>query len=210
MNKEEIVENQKHIEKENEANINETIDCMSLHINGQMTKEYLNFIKEIRKLKKKINKKKTKLDENGILEEAYLKKGGTIKVYFKEMAADYKKSTQRNFRICSFTPNSRVNWFDETFIKLYELMECIDISSKERKYVDQILYKQEPFSSGSGLIWKTPEIEIKAREEIIQKHYDSTTTYIMGQVLCYYYSELDFWKDCLKQLEKLEDIREFE
>ena len=51
MNKEEIVENQKHIEKENEANINETIDCMSLHINGQMTKEYLNFIKEIRKLK---------------------------------------------------------------------------------------------------------------------------------------------------------------
>ena len=74
MNKEEIVETQKHIEKENEANINETIDCMSLHINGQMTKEYLNFIKEIRKLKKKINKKKTKLDENGILEESYLKK----------------------------------------------------------------------------------------------------------------------------------------
>ena len=210
MNKEEIVENQKHIEKENEANINETIDCMSLHINGQMTKEYLNFIKEIRKLKKKINKKKTKLDENGILEEAYLKKGGAIKGYFEEMAADYKKSTQRNFRFCSFTPNPRVNWYDETFIKLYELMECIDISSKERKYVDQILYKQEPFSSGRDLIWKTPEIEIKAREEIIQKHYDSTTTYIMGQVLCYYYSELDFWKDCLKQLEKLEDIREFE
>ena len=210
MNKEEIVENQKHIEKENEANINETIDCMSLHINGQMTKEYLNFIKEIRKLKKKINKKKTKLDENGILEEAYQKKGGTIKGYFEEMAADYKKSTQRNFRICSFTPNSRVNWYDETFIKLYELMECIDISSKGRKYVDQILYKLEPFSSGSDLIWKTPEIEIKAREEIIQKHYDSTTTYIMGQVLCYYYSELDFWKDCLKQLEKLDDIREFE
>ena len=41
MNEEEIVEIQKKIEKENETNINDTIDCMSLHINGQMTKEYL-------------------------------------------------------------------------------------------------------------------------------------------------------------------------
>lgn len=212
MNKEEIVENQKHIEKENEANINETIDCMSLHINGQMTKEYLNFIKEIRKLKKKINKKKTKLDENGILEEAYQKKEGTIKSYFEEMAEDYKESTQgkNKFREFSFKPNPKVNRYDETFIKLYELMEYLDISSKRRKYVDQILYEYEPFYSGSDPLWETSEIEIKAREEIIQKHYDSTTAYIMGQVLCYYYSELDFWKDCLKQLEKLDDIREFE
>ena len=51
---------QENIETSNENNITDTIDLMSLHINGDMAKEYLSFIKEIRTLKKKINKKKEK------------------------------------------------------------------------------------------------------------------------------------------------------
>lgn len=209
MNKEEIVETQKHIEKENETNINDTIDCMSLHINGQMTKEYLNFIKEIRKLKKKINKKKTKLDENGMLTEAYQKKEGTIESYFKEVAKDYKNSIQESnkFRQPCLDFGNFTSIADETFMNIDRMLKYIDVSAGKGIYMDLIFYKNGPISATRK---EFTGIEIKAREEIIQKHYDSVTAYIMGQVLCYYYSELDFWKDCLKQLEKLEDIREFE
>ena len=209
MNKEEIVETQKHIEKENETNINDTIDCMSLHINGQMTKEYLNFIKEIRKLKKKINKKKTKLDENGMLTEAYQKKEGTIESYFKEVAKDYKNSIQESnkFRQPCLDFGNFTSIADETFMNMDRMLKYIDVSAGKGIYMDLIFYKNGPISATRK---EFTGIEIKAREEIIQKHYDSVTAYIMGQVLCYYYSELDFWKDCLKQLEKLEDIREFE
>ena len=206
MNKEEIVENQKHIEKENEANINETIDCMSLHINGQMTKEYLNFIKEIRKLKKKINKKKTKLDENEMLTESYQKKEGTIESYFKKVAKDYKNSIQE-FRQPCLDFGNFTSIADETFMNIDRMLKYIDVSAGKGIYMDLIFYKNGPISATRK---EFTGIEIKAREEIIQKHYDSVTAYIMGQVLCYYYSELDFWKDCLKQLEKLDDIREFE
>lgn len=209
MNKEEIVETQKHIEKENETNINDTIDCMSLHINGQMTKEYLNFIKEIRKLKKKINKKKTKLDENGMLTEAYQKKEGTIESYFKEVAKDYKNSIQESnkFRQPCLDFGNFTSIADETFMNIDRMLKYIDVSAGKGIYMDLIFYKKGPISATRK---EFTGIEIKAREEIIQKHYDSVTAYIMGQVLCYYYSELDFWKDCLKQLEKLDDIREFE
>ena len=209
MNEEEIVEIQKKIEKENETNINDTIDCMSLHINGQMTKEYLNFIKEIRKLKKKINKKKTKLDENGMLTEAYQKKEGTIESYFKEVAKDYKNSIQEpnKFRQPCLDFGNFTSIADETFMNIDRMLKYIDVSAGKGIYMDLIFYKKGPISATRK---EFTGIEIKAREEIIQKHYDSVTAYIMGQVLCYYYSELDFWKDCLKQLEKLEDIREFE
>ena len=213
MNEEEIIEIQKKIEKENETNINETIDCMSLHINGQMTKEYLNFIKEIRKLKKKINKKKTKLAENEMLTESYQKKEGTIESYFKKVAKDYKNSIQEpnKFRQPCLNFGNFTSIADETFMNIDCMLEYIDISAGKGTYMDLIFYKNAPISAEHREIReKFTGIEIKAREEIIQKHYDSVTAYIMGQVLCYYYSELDFWKDCLKQLEKLDDIREFE
>lgn len=213
MNEEEIIEIQKKIEKENETNINDTIDCMSLHINGQMTKEYLKFIKKTRNLKKKINKKKTKLAENEMLTESYQKKEGTIESYFKEVAKDYKNSIQEpnKFRRPFLAFGNFTSMADETFMKIGCMLEYIDISARRGKYMDLIFYKNAPISAEHREIReKFTGIEIKAREEIIQKHYDSVTAYIMGQVLCYYYSELDFWKDCLKQLEKLEDIREFE
>ena len=99
--------------------------------------------------------------------------------------------------------------YDETFISLHRLMEHIDIATQRRLYVDQRLCQKGRLMEGESLNEFTG-VEIKAREKIIQKHYDSITAYIMGQVLCYYYSELDFWKECLKQLEKIDDIREFE
>ena len=213
MNEEEIVEIQKKIEKENEANINDTIDCMSLHINGQMTKEYLKFIKKTRNFKKKINKKKIKLAENGILEEAYQKKDGTIEAYFEEVAKDYKNSIQEpnRFRQPVLDFVNFTCMAVETLIRMDNMMAFIDTSSRGGKYMDLIFYKNGPIvAENMEFRKKLTGIEIKAREEIIQKHYDSITAYIMGQVLCYYDSELDFWKDCLKQLEKLDDIREFE
>lgn len=209
MNEEEIVEIQKKIEKENETNINDTIDCMSLHINGQMTKEYLKFIKKTRNLKKKINKKKTKLAENEMLTESYQKKEGTIESYFKEVAKDYKNSIQEpnKFRQPCLDFGNFTSMADETLMNIDRMLKYIDVSAGKGIYMDLIFYKNGPIRATRKEFTGT---EIKAREEIIQKHYDSVTAYIMGQVLCYYYSELDFWKDCLKQLEKLEDIREFE
>ena len=210
-----LVEAQKNIESENEININDTIDFMSLHINGQMTKEYLKFIREVRKLKKKINKKKTKLAENELLEESYQKKEGIVEEYFKKMADGYKKLNQSSncFRKTDLYDGRYNNpaSYDEVWLNMFTIVEGIDASAQEREYLDQKLIDR----NDHGIVFnktrkEITEHDIKVREEIIQKHYDSINAYIMGQVLCYYDSELDFWKDCLKQLEKLDDIREFE
>lgn len=211
MNEKEIVNKQKEIEEENEKNINYTIDLMSLHINGQKTEEYLKFIKKVRSLKKKINKKKTKLAENKMLAEAYLKKKETTVEYFEKMARDYETLAQEKnfFRHASMWENGKYQDVDETFMSLKMLMRGVDIATQKRLYVDQVLDQKEMYLVDQPLNEFTG-VEIKAREKIIQKHYDSITAYIMGQVLCYYYSELDFWKECLKQLEKIDDIREFE
>ena len=45
---------------------------------------------------------------------------------------------------------------------------------------------------------------------MLQKHYDSINTQIMGLVLTYYYDELDYWKSCTKLMNNIDNIREFE
>ena len=141
-----------------------------------------------------------------MLTESYQKKEGTIESYFKKVAKDYKNSIQE-FRQPCLDFGNFTSIADETFMNIDRMLKYIDVSAGKGIYMDLIFYKNGPISATRK---EFTGIEIKAREEIIQKHYDSVTAYIMGQVLCYYYSELDFWKDCLKQLEKLEDIREFE
>lgn len=216
MNEEKIIENQKQVEIENEKNINGTIDCMSLHINGKRTKEYLKFIKEVRKAKKKIEKKKERLAESRMLEQAYQKKEGKIDEYFKTMSEDYKALTQskHTFRMVQFNDRNNNNAIaDEIFMKKKFLPYMISESTQQRKYLDQLVL----YSKGKNSIEDFRMVEetfngteMKAREEIIQKHYDSITAYVMGQVLCYYYTELDFWKSSLNKIEKINDIRDFE
>ena len=144
-----------------------------------------------------------------MLTESYQKKEGTIESYFKEVAKDYKNSIQEpnKFRQPCLDFGNFTSIADETLMNIDRMLKYIDVSAGKGIYMDLIFYKNGSISATRKEFTGT---EIKAREEIIQKHYDSVTAYIMGQVLCYYYSELDFWKDCLKQLEKLEDIREFE
>ena len=209
-------ENVEEIEKENEKNINDTINFMSMHINGKMTKEYLDFIKKTRKFKKKIDKKKAKLAENGMLEQAYQKKEGKVDEYFKEMSKDYKGTMQSrgNFRgvMYRIPMYSGTYTTDVTNIEMDCMMNLINLATGKRKYVEQTLYEEEeclPIEERETRS-KITGVEIKARDEIIQKHFDSITAYIMGQVLCYYDSELNFWKEEYKKVEKLEDVRNFE
>ena len=184
---------------------------MSLHINGKMTKEYLKFIKETRKTKKKINKKKNKLAQNGMLTEAYLKKQGSIDEYFKKMSEAYKKVSSHNFRKVQFYSfnsgySSHIANRDMVFLRLTTIMDLIDEYTSDGRYMDQEL-------SSTGFELSKAEFnaaEVKVRDELIQKHYDTVSARIMARVLVYYDSELDFWKECLKQLEKLDNIREFE
>lgn len=189
---------------------------MSLHINGKRTKEYLKFIKEVRKAKKKMEKKKERLAESRMLEQAYQKKEGKIDEYFKTMSEDYKALTQskHTFRMVQFNDRNNNNAIaDEIFMKKKFLPYMISESTQQRKYLDQLVL----YSKGKNSIEDFRMVEetfngteMKAREEIIQKHYDSITAYVMGQVLCYYYTELDFWKSSLNKIEKINDIRDFE
>ena len=79
-----------NIDQQNNANINDTISFMSYHIDGDKTKEYLDFMKKVRKLRKKINKNKEKLYEYDKIEKAYLEKDSRIRNIFKNFAAKYK------------------------------------------------------------------------------------------------------------------------
>ncbi len=213
MNEEKLIEHEKEVERENEKNINDAIDFMSIHINEKMTKEYLKFIKKTRKIKRKIGKKKAKLAENGMLEQAYQKKEGKVDEYFKEIVKDYNETKQS---IAGFEGVSYyIEYWRSTniiFIERRTLMGMMARAAQEKKYIDQTLYKKldkvkvEPRSFRENV----EGVEMKARKEIIQEHYNTITTYIMGKVLCYYDLELCFWKDEYKKIEKLDDIRDFE
>ena len=63
IDKEDTIQKEKIMEEQNNTNIDKTIRFMSFHIDGDKTKEYLDFMKKVRKLRKKINKKKEKLQE---------------------------------------------------------------------------------------------------------------------------------------------------
>ena len=44
---------QKEIEEQNEANVENTMDFLAIHIDGNKVKEYFEFLKKIRKIKKR-------------------------------------------------------------------------------------------------------------------------------------------------------------
>mgnify|MGYP004503981265 CR=1 FL=1 len=183
MNDEEKISAQKQIEIENEENINNLIDYISLHINNRMQNEYLKFVKNMRNLRKNINDKKLKLAQNGMLEESYQKKDGVVRKYFREMAYEYKYKKEKSYRFGVDT-------------------ELIYPIVKQPRRMSTNGY----IELGARATFK----DIERQERMKEQEYDSTVSYVMKEVLGHYKFELDFWEKCLKEIEELENIREFE
>ena len=98
------------------------------------------------------------------------------------MAKDYKNSIQEpnRFRQPVLDFVNFTCMADETLIRMDNMMAFIDTSSRGGKYMDLIFYKNGPIvAENMEFRKKLTGIEIKAREEIIQKHYDSITAYII-------------------------------
>lgn len=193
------IEEQKKTEEKNEKNIDGTILYMSKHIDGDRTKEYIKFIKEARKLKAKIAKKKAKIARIGALEEAYLKKEDHIREYYKDM-----EDSNNNDRIGEIWNEGEKVYIDSC--KNIGIMRAINDAENRGYYIEQVSIK-----SCYGNHSKYDDIsECKELNDLLQKHYNNINARIMGEVLIYYMEQLEYWKNYLKEIEKIEEVQELE
>ena len=183
MSKKEKMDRQKQIERKNEEIINDMIDYISLHINSRMEDEYLKSVKEMRSLKEKINNKKLKLSQNGMLEEAYQEKDGRIKENFAEIAREYKRKSKSSYE--EIIPEDLVYQMDQ--------------------------YKRRLTKEQYVFVLERTLLQLKEKQKRKKRlAYDTTISRAMEEVLEYYKSELNFWDKYLLKIEKLKNIREFE
>lgn len=204
--KENIIQQERNMEEQNYANIDKTIRFMSYHIDGDKTKEYLDFIKKVRKLKKKINKKKEKLQEFEKLEKAYLEKDGGIRKLFENFAVNYKD------RLNNYdTVTEQRNKQNETY-SLYQmenleyLAQAIDKANLYYNYIEEFHFDSYIAFTLKQERSETSPLDVRF---MIQNHYNHINARLMADILEYYENELEYWKSCLKQIE-IENIKEFE
>lgn len=204
--KENIIQQERNMEEQNYANIDKTIRFMSYHIDGDKTKEYLDFIKKVRKLKKKINKKKEKLQEFEKLEKAYLEKDGGIRKLFENFAVNYKD------RLNNYdTVTAQRNKQNETY-SLYQmenleyLAQAIDKANLYYNYIEEFHFDYYIAFELKQERSETSPLDVRF---MIQNHYNHINARLMADILEYYENELEYWKSCLKQIE-IENIKEFE
>lgn len=204
IDKENTIQQEKDIEEQNNTNINNTINFMSYHIDGDKAKEYLNFIKKVRKLKKKINKNKEKLQEFDKIEKAYLEKNGKINNFFRNMAIRYEKRLKYDTVTQQKAYKGKYSLFQINNIRY--LAERIDTANLYYTYVETLDIDSE-YAFTLSEEGKLPSpLDIKF---MIQNHYNNINTRIMIDVLNYYEEELEYWKSHLKEIE-IENIKEFE
>lgn len=196
---------QKEIEEQNEANVENTMDFLAIHIDGNKVKEYFEFLKKIRKIKKKINKKKEQLKQKDALRDAYLMKESEIDTYFSSMNEDYrkigfknKKNTRGVLEVDSFgSPSMLIS-----NIPIGVINCLINKAAENNKYIEQMKYDE--YISNHKVYANSPE-DYKALQEILQNHYNFVNGMTMIKILFFYENELEYWKNYLKKLEKSEE-----
>lgn len=204
--KENTIQQERNMEEQNYTNIDKTIRFMSYHIDGDKTKEYLDFMKKVRKLKKKINKKKEKLKECDKLEKAYLEKAGRVMYLFKNYAANYE-DRQNNYKsVTAQRKNTKEYYSLYQINNLGYLAQKIDMANQYYKYVEDLDFNYE---IAFALINNKPLEPTLDLRFMIQNHYNHINARLMADILEYYENELEYWKSCLKQIE-IENIKEFE
>ena len=206
IDKENTIQKEKIIEEQNNTNIDKTIRFMSYHIDGDKTKEYLDFMKKVRKLRKKINKKKEKLQEFDKLEKAYLEKDGGVRNLFKNHAANYE-DRQNNYKTVTAQHKNDKEYYSLYQIKnLGYLAQKIDMANQYYNYVEDLNFDYVQASAVINNKALEPTLDLRV---MIQNHYNHINARLMADILEYYEDELEYWKSCLKQIE-IEDIKEFE
>ncbi len=204
IDKENTIQQEKEIEKQNDTNIDKTIRFMSYHIDGDKTKEYLDFMKKVRKLRKKINKKKEKLQEFDKLEKAYLEKDGGIRNLFKNFAANYKDRLNNYGTVTAQRINEREAYSLYQMKNLEYLARVIDEANLYYNYIEAFNFDYYTALGSNDVLVSTLDVRF-----MIQNHYNHINARLMADILWYYEDELEYWKSCLKQIE-IEDIKEFE
>lgn len=204
IDKENTIQQEKEIEKQNDTNIDKTIRFMSYHIDGDKTKEYLDFMKKVRKLRKKINKKKEKLQEFDKLEKAYLEKDGGIRNLFKNFAANYKDRVNNYGTVTAQRINEREAYSLYQMKNLEYLARVIDEANLYYNYIEAFNFDYYTALGSNDVLVSTLDVRF-----MIQNHYNHINARLMADILWYYEDELEYWKSCLKQIE-IEDIKEFE
>lgn len=204
-NQKDRIENEKNIEKENNDNIKKVIDIVSKHIDASKTQEYFKFMKDVRKYRKKINNKKLKLKSQNMLETAYYEKNGKINTEFKNMVKDYGSRTPWRIEVETYNQNYIVtiaeNFFGRTLSE-----DFIREANEKKIYLEQLPHIKADIRE---YISKAEEYE--ANIDAIKTHYAFINMLIMSDILEYYDSELEYWKNYLKEIvEKIDRIEELE
>ena len=204
-NQKDRIENEKNIEKENNDNIKKVIDIVSKHIDVSKTQEYFQFMKDVRKYRKKINNKKLKLKSQNMLETAYYEKNGRINTEFKNMVIDYGSRTPWNMKVEDDDGKNYSTTIAGHFGRrtLRELI--IREANEEKIYIEQLTHVREDAREYAK------EGVYEANIEEIKTHYALINMLIMSDILEYYDSELEYWKNYLKEIvEKIDRIEELE
>ncbi len=206
IDKEDTIQKEKIMEEQNNTNIDKTIRFMSFHIDGDKTKEYLDFMKKVRKLRKKINKKKEKLQEFDKLEKAYLEKDGGIRNLFKNFAANYKDRLNNYGTVTAQRINEREAYSLYQMKNLEYLARVIDEANLYYNYIEVFNFDYYTACEPNQQRSETSPLDVRF---MIQNHYNHINARLMADILEYYENELEYWKSCLKQIE-IENIKEFE
>lgn len=202
------IEQEKDIERQNNENIKKLIDIIGIHIESGKTKEYLQFVKEVRKYRKKINNKKEKLEDQDMLETAYREKNGSINGKISDIAStyNYDKIDPWYARVSRVID---VETKKEEINRYYIPYEYTPAAI--RRYIRMGNYQKQYIEQGE---WGTPGkcfVSEALSCKLIQEHYNILNAYFMNEVLEHYDNELEYWKHYLKQMvKKIEKIEELE
>lgn len=198
------MEKEEKILAENDAIIKEVIDTISKHINQDQTREYLDFIKEIAKYRKKIAKKKSKLKIKNKLKQAYNQKNSEVLEELKKFTT--KESSERTLMVLL-----RKRW------KIESITEYLEGGSKWGIYYDMFemmkslrtdylrLDEQERLERNPITIEEVNEVQ-----KLIQRHYNVINVQLMEKILNYYIDELEFWSEQLMEVIEEEESKYME
>mgnify|MGYP004623082173 FL=1 len=197
------IEQEKDIERQNNENIKQLIDIIGLHSESCKTQEYFEFVKEVRKYRKKINNKKEKLEAQNMLESAYLEKNGILNKKFNNMIKGYEGKSP--WIVYAETWANRGS--SETMVYIPEsypfltIVETIARANRAGKYIEQYKWYYSNEITPTGNI----------NEKKIKEHYAIINALYMKNILEHYDNELEYWKHYLKQMvKKIEKIEELE
>lgn len=199
------INEEKQNEIKNNENIEELIDIIGLHTRSSLTQKYFQFVKEVRKYRKKIHNKKEKLENQNMLETAYFEKNGTINKKINSILKNNKGAEPWFISGNTVYGNSYYGYIPEICPR-DDVVILIREANSKRRYIENIenmFLRQEKVRN---------DIESEQYiERLIYNHYAIINIFYMKCILEYYDEELEYWKHYLKQIEeKIERIEELE